>query len=431
MEYKPTHPLEPGAHSAPNEARRKQELERGQAIVLIAFVMVGLIAMLGLSVDGGGILFLYRDARNATDAATLSAAYALCTNGDVNNGYTTAADNGFDNNAIDNFVTIEWPPKSGIRANDYDYVNVKIRAFKPSYFIQVVYPEPLWISTEATGFCRKPFDSSTVGAIFGIASVCNNYAVDLTGADTIITGDVFSNQDTRINGANENDETSRLIVNGDLGTVGSLAIDKVAVAGASTDDEDPREDPFSWIDFDDYLPGSVIWEALETKGYGDYLYYKDASYVFDKKDGPFSGLYVVDGEVEMNGIEVDNTLGLTVIATKGIKILNAPKYIKYFEPLLTLNDLDIPSVGFIFYSEHGDGGCNNSKDSVAIDISLSTVEMTGVLYTPNGLLSASFADTTYRGALVGWAVALSGAKKEIIYTPELFPPQPPRVSIAQ
>lgn len=430
MNYQPQHPLEPGAHNEPNEARRTRELERGQAIVLIAFVMVGLIAMLGLSVDGGGILFLYRDARNATDAATLAAAYALCAKGDVNDGYKTAANNGFNDNEIDNDVTINWPPETGVGANDKDYVNVQIRAFKPSYFIQIVYPEPLWISTEATGFCRKPWDSSSVGAIFGIAPECNNYTVDLTGADTTITGNVYSNQNTRINGANGNDENARLKVNGDMGTVGYFAIDKVDVTGTSLDKQSIRENPFSWIDFDDYRPGGEIWEALE-KDYGDYLYFKDTSYTFDKKDGPFSGLYVVDGEVVMNGIEVDNTLGLTVIATQGIKLLNAPEYIKYFEPLLTLNDLDIPSVGFVFYSEHGNGGCNNSKDSVAIDISLSRVKLTGVLYTPNGLLSASFADTEYRGALVGWAVDLSGSSKKIIYYPDLFPPQPPRVSIAQ
>jgi hypothetical protein len=56
--------------------------DRGQAIVLVAFLMVALLAAAGMAVDGGGLYFLYRDAQNATDAAALAAAYTLCTNPD-------------------------------------------------------------------------------------------------------------------------------------------------------------------------------------------------------------------------------------------------------------------------------------------------------------------------------------------------------------
>jgi len=56
--------------------------ESGQAIVLVALVMVALLAATGMAVDGGGLYFLYRDAQNATDSAALAAAYTLCTNPD-------------------------------------------------------------------------------------------------------------------------------------------------------------------------------------------------------------------------------------------------------------------------------------------------------------------------------------------------------------
>src|SRR3990172_7448497 len=64
----------------------KAQPEAGQAIVILALVMVALIGFLGLVVDGGGLLFLQRDAQNATDAAVIAATYARCTNatrGDV------------------------------------------------------------------------------------------------------------------------------------------------------------------------------------------------------------------------------------------------------------------------------------------------------------------------------------------------------------
>lgn len=430
MNYQPQHPLEPGAHSEPNEARRKHELERGQAIVLIAFVMVGLIAMLGLSVDGGGLLFLYRDARNATDAATLAAAYARCTNGDLEEaGKKTAADNGFNNNGTQNRVFVDNPPLDGVGAGDENYIKVKIEAFKPSYFIQIVYPEPLWITTEATGYCREAFDTSNVGAIFGISPNCG-YSVDMTGADTTITGDIFSNDSTRIQGSNSG---GRLKVDGNLDTVDSFAIDKVDVIGdghVATNGVEARDNPFGWFSMDDYRPGGIIWEALE-ENYSGYLNHEKGDWKPDKKAGPYSGLYVVEGDVDINGIEADTSIGLTIIAKGNIKMSNPPAHLRYFEPLLTLDDIDIPSIGIVLYSENGAKGCSNGQSDIALSISPSQMKVTGVVYTPNGVLSASFSKTEWKGALIGWLVNLAGSERTITHDPTLFPPQPPRVSIAQ
>src|SRR5688572_27552570 len=88
--------------------------ESGQALVIIALLMLGLLAATGLAVDGGGLFFLQRDAQNATDASVLSASYAICTDGDpVAAGLATMASNGFDNNGNSNMVFINHPPTSG------------------------------------------------------------------------------------------------------------------------------------------------------------------------------------------------------------------------------------------------------------------------------------------------------------------------------
>jgi hypothetical protein len=434
MNYQPQHPLEPGAHSAPNEARRKQELERGQAIVLIAFVMVGLIAMLGLSVDGGGILFLYRDARNATDAATLAAAYARCTNGDLEEaGLKTAADNGFNNDGMQNRVFVQNPPLDGVGAGDENYINVQIEAFKPSYFIQIVYPEPLWITTEATGFCRKPWDSSSVGAIFGISRDCNNMTVTMTGANSYIEGDIFSNEHFKMQGGND-----KLNVNGNISAAGTITDDKIDYGVdengnpyVSSAGVEPRDNPFGWFSMDDYRPGGVIWEALE-EDYASYLTYIDNPGGTYQPSGTMRGLYVVEGHVNLKkGVVFDTDIGVTIIAKGSIRSTNMDTPIVYFEPLLTLNDIDIPSMGILFYSEYGDpdGSCNKSNG--AVELTMSRGKMTGVIYTPNGVLSSSMAGVDYDGALVGLSVQLQGADKIVTYDPSLFPPQPPRVSIAQ
>lgn len=48
--------------------------ERGQAIILIAFAIIGLVAMVGLMIDGGIVLIEYGRLKRAIDAASLSAA---------------------------------------------------------------------------------------------------------------------------------------------------------------------------------------------------------------------------------------------------------------------------------------------------------------------------------------------------------------------
>lgn len=125
----------------------------GQAIVLIAMLMIVLLAITGLAIDGGGIFLLYRDAQNASDAAALSAAYALCTDGDAEqHGLYSAYMNGFSNNNQDTFVDVYNPPRSDHLGNG-EYIEVVIEAIKPSYFIQIVYDRPLVVTVNAIARC--------------------------------------------------------------------------------------------------------------------------------------------------------------------------------------------------------------------------------------------------------------------------------------
>ncbi|MBN1562663.1 MAG: hypothetical protein JXA10_02410, partial [Anaerolineae bacterium] len=54
----------------------QQHLNSGQAIVILGVASIGLIAMMGLAIDGGRLLFLQRDTQNAADAAAIAAARA-------------------------------------------------------------------------------------------------------------------------------------------------------------------------------------------------------------------------------------------------------------------------------------------------------------------------------------------------------------------
>jgi Flp pilus assembly protein TadG len=48
--------------------------ERGQALIIIALALVGLVGMVALAVDGGNVFLDRRTAQNAADSAALASA---------------------------------------------------------------------------------------------------------------------------------------------------------------------------------------------------------------------------------------------------------------------------------------------------------------------------------------------------------------------
>lgn len=198
---------------------KRTQRQSGQAIVLIALMMVGLMGILGMAIDGGGLFFLHRDTQNAVDAALIAALYAKCTgnraelesqpdpDGTYANLYeksihlaalNAASKNGF-THGVNADITIEsnyQPPES---SNDR-YIRVQIRAGKPSYFIQLVYPEPLEVTTSGVGYCEP----SMVGllpqaAIFSTrdTSDCNmssNHVSIGNGGNSnfVVSGSIFA-----------------------------------------------------------------------------------------------------------------------------------------------------------------------------------------------------------------------------------------------
>ncbi|MFN8411924.1 MAG: pilus assembly protein TadG-related protein [Anaerolineales bacterium] len=67
-----------------------RKTERGQAIILIAFAIVGMIGMVGLMVDGGVLLIEYGRLKRSIDAASVASALQF-RRGFTNADLTTAA----------------------------------------------------------------------------------------------------------------------------------------------------------------------------------------------------------------------------------------------------------------------------------------------------------------------------------------------------
>jgi hypothetical protein len=118
---------------------KKNASERGQAIILIALVIVGLIGITGLVVDGGMAYANRRQAQNAADSAALAASLAKL-RGD-NYEYAAqqqAQSNGYTNDGEQSKVEVYNPPISGPYAANAQYIQVILTSRQKTYFGAVV-----------------------------------------------------------------------------------------------------------------------------------------------------------------------------------------------------------------------------------------------------------------------------------------------------
>ncbi len=221
----------------------------GQAIVLIAIMMVVLIAFTGLALDGGELYFLKRDVQNAADSAVIAALYQWCgyphdpgyvrdlriTEGKSltqNNDGTWSLPvipwppavrdqmdgNGFtqtspaitsqyapsapytlytssDPNVTWSYQRPSAPPGGGTL--DPNLLTITLTVKKPARLIQVVYNGPLQASATVVGRCVAASTWTQGHAIMGMGTNCSN-AVDYTGSNGHIEGGTWSNSGTRL-----------------------------------------------------------------------------------------------------------------------------------------------------------------------------------------------------------------------------------------
>lgn len=186
--------------------------ERGQAMIIIVFAMIGLIGITALTVDGGYAYSDHRHAQNAADTAVLAGARAIIRGEDWKSAaLAIASQNGYiDADATVNTssakVNIEAytcdDSNPGVDCGVYDgnseYILVKITSIVDTFFAPVVGIQQITNSVQAIahvvpGSYTEMFDGN---AVVGLApSDCN--AVRYQGnADTTITGGgIYVNSD--------------------------------------------------------------------------------------------------------------------------------------------------------------------------------------------------------------------------------------------
>ncbi|MHB8779050.1 MAG: pilus assembly protein TadG-related protein [Anaerolineales bacterium] len=183
----------------------RKKSEKGQAIILIVFAIVGLIGITGLTVDGGLAYSDRRNAQSAADGAALSAALELAKGqtGWASAARSTASTNGYNNNGTHNTVTVHNPPDAGCNgvsgpyAGNSEYVQVIINTNVQTYFAPVVGISQAHNCVEAIarskpGTTAPPFDGYAVVAL----SQHDQQAFFVHGnAKAEVEGGVFVNSD--------------------------------------------------------------------------------------------------------------------------------------------------------------------------------------------------------------------------------------------
>ena len=184
------------------KGKNNRPLQRGQALIVVALVMVVLIGMAGLVIDGGRAFLDRRNAQNAADAAALAGAYVrIKGNGDwVAASVASAAENGYDNDGVTNVVAVYSPPSDGPYVGNLEYMQVIITSHINTYFAKVIGRDQLTNTVEATARTKLPEVKELLDghAVISLAptSDCNHKkAFWLHGHTTlnIIGGGVFVN----------------------------------------------------------------------------------------------------------------------------------------------------------------------------------------------------------------------------------------------
>ncbi|MGQ9714395.1 MAG: pilus assembly protein TadG-related protein [Anaerolineae bacterium] len=222
--------------------------QEGQVVVIAALVLVGLLALLGLVLDGGLLYLTRRQAQNAADAAAWAGAYSLAA-GSREQAITSAlyyADlNGFNNDGIHNRVTVSHPPDAGVYTGNPDFLRVTIAVTKPTYLIHLVYGGASTVSASATaGFVVTPSSGREVLVLD--PSACN--AAYLSGSVLleILDGGLMVNSSCRqalyVGGMSRLSASDYIHVNGGYWISWGARVDPPPVTGVP-----PSPDPLAGL----------------------------------------------------------------------------------------------------------------------------------------------------------------------------------------
>ena len=416
------------------------KLEKGQAIVMIAIAIVGLVGFTALAIDGGNAFSDRRHAQNAADTGVLAAALAKLRGNDWNTaGFNLASNNGYDNSDINQSVYLHTcddtsnpdilcpAPFNG----DNEYVHMVIESNVDTFFAPVVGIAQVTNTVEAIARAKPSTEMFDGNAM---VSVCPDGRATFEtngGPGTEVTGGgIFVNSDA---------DPCAFEVNGGVGTFTVPSITVVGqacpdtTAGGVTPTEgapaiDAQKLDYSWLDEAIGCASATPYNAAVDLS-GSTITPHTSPMLFSNAFPPSgvdtleAGIYCLEDVFKVNdaGAILNGTDVTFVMLNKGITInggevrLSAPQ--------------TGPTTGLLFYQpESNDSPSNNAS------ISGNTIlELTGTILAPGVEIGISGgAGTLIDGQIIGCEISLSGSSGSTInYDNEKNINDPPEIELTQ
>jgi len=155
--------------------------QKGQALILIALAIVGLVGFTALTVDGGRVLEDRRHAQNAADTSVLAAALAKIRGQDYEQAARDrATDNGYTNNVDGAKVEVILCNAAPVGdeclglpagATPAEYIRVRIHSFVPTTFARVLGRTQVENTVEAIARAQGTLNSNNIWGNQGWVSV--------------------------------------------------------------------------------------------------------------------------------------------------------------------------------------------------------------------------------------------------------------------
>jgi Flp pilus assembly protein TadG len=374
--------------------------EKGQALILIVFAIIGLIGLTALAVDGGNAYSERRRAQNTADASVLAAALAKTRGQDLSSaGLTRAANNGYNNDGTTNTVVVNSPPTSGPYAGNNEYIQVVITASVNTYFGPVIGVNTITNTVEAVARAKP---SVTSPMVFGNAIVSLAQSGNKTfwthGNPNMTTqgGGIFVNSSTDCGFTSDGVPN---LTTPSISIVGAISCPQMA--GAVTYNVGQMAYPPM------VLPNpTCTGNAVQT---GDVLSPGRVAGDFPPKDHGVqvtnleSGIYCIEGDFSLNGNDTLTGSGVVIVMESGSVTLNGSGTLDLSAPTSG------PFQGLLIYLPM-------SNDSVIKINGTNDQRLTGSILAPASLVKLDgTADTNaFHTQIVGYEVDIAGTFDGII-----------------
>lgn len=415
----------------------RNDRENGQAIVIMAFAMIVLLAFAALAIDGGNAYVERRRSQNGADAGALAGARQVWINrANLNSSETlvlqeinsAAEKNGIgDSNEIlgddiNSNVKAYYTDRQGnMLSSSGAPIQVGVRGSIPANAAGLKVYASRDFQTFIAGIIGQPRMGAVADAtaIFVPPVGCGDYAIYAAGPST---GGSPSVSVTGSHGGGENNFEIQDggIYAGDGGHIQNTQITgdglTVDIVGTCPGDcepsgnatlnvgSQPQETP-ALYDIADYQPGGQYAQIAASTG----NYYTPASGT-TLRGNVAPGLYYIDGNVTLRDLGAPGNLQrVSIVATGDIQINGGA----YFETW----DSRMPAL----FSLSG------NTSSGAVGSHNPDIEIHGFIYAPNGAVNISGATGALYGAVYARTVSWNASSATIVYEPAFCPPQQAKV----